>query len=83
MSVQLPVGEPDPVERLQRITAATSRAKAMSHPTMGAVFRNSIISAIVLRLIIRKRVNLLSADIVGPTQRLSFAGVHGPRGVST
>lgn len=74
MSIQLPVGEPDPVERLQRITAATSRAKAMSHPTMGVVFRNSIISAIVLRLIIRKRVNLLSADIVGPTQRLSFAG---------
>ena len=28
----------------------------------------------MLRLIIRKRMNLLSADIVGPTQPLSFAG---------
>ena len=46
----------------------------MSHPSMGVVFRNRVLSAIVLRLIIRKRMNLLSADIVGPTQPLSFAG---------
>jgi hypothetical protein len=41
---------------------------------MGVLFRNSLLSAIMLRLIIRKRVNLLSADIVGPPQRLSFGG---------
>jgi len=74
MAVKLPVGEPDPAERLRRITASTSRVKAMSHPSMGVVFRNRVLSAIVLRLIIRKRMNLLSADIVGPTQPLSFAG---------
>lgn len=75
MSVQLPVGEPDAGERLRRVTAATSRAKAMSHPSMGVLFRNRALSAIVLRLIIRQRINLLSADIVGPTHPLSFAGV--------
>jgi diacylglycerol O-acyltransferase len=74
MAVTLPVGEPDPAERLRLITAATSRVKAMSHPSMGVVFRNRALSGIVLRLIIRRRMNLLSADIVGPTQRLTFAG---------
>jgi WS/DGAT/MGAT family acyltransferase len=73
-AVKLPIGEPDPGERLRLITAATSRVKAMSHPSMGVVFRNRVLSAIVLRLIIRKRMNLLSADIVGPTQPLSLAG---------
>ena len=75
MAVELPVGIADPVERLRRITAGTSRAKAFAHPSMGAVFRNRILSGVMLRLIIRKRVNLLSADIVGPRQPLSFAGV--------
>ena len=75
MAVDLPVGIADPVERLRRITVETSRAKAFAHPSMGAVFRNRILSGVMLRLIIRKRVNLLSADIVGPRQPLSFAGV--------
>jgi WS/DGAT/MGAT family acyltransferase len=75
MRVELPVGVDDPVERLHRITAATATAKGRAHPAMGAVFRNRILSGVVLRLIIRKRVNLLSADIVGPRQPLSFAGV--------
>ena len=75
MAVELPVGVADPVERLHRITVGTSRAKALAHPSMGAVFRNRILSGLMLRLIIRKRVNLLSADIVGPRQPLSFAGV--------
>jgi diacylglycerol O-acyltransferase len=74
MRVELPVGDPDPGGRLRRVSAATARAKAMTHPSMGVVFRNRVLSAIVLRLIIRKRINLLSADIVGPTQPLSFAG---------
>jgi WS/DGAT/MGAT family acyltransferase len=74
MRVQLPVGEPDAGERLHRVTAATSRAKAMSHPSLGSAFRNRVLSAIVLRLIVRQRINLLSADIVGPTRPLSFAG---------
>ena len=74
MRVQLPVGDPDPRERLRRISAATTKAKSMTHPPMAAVFRNRVLSAIVLRLIIRKRINLLSADIVGPTRPLSLAG---------
>lgn len=75
LAVGLPVGVEDPVERLRRITVGTSRAKALAHPSMGAVFRNRILSGLMLRLIIRKRVNLLSADIVGPRQPLSFGGV--------
>ena len=74
MAVGLPVGEPDCDERLRLITAATSRIKSMSHPPMGMVFRNPVVSAVLIRFIIRKRMNLLSADIVGPAQPLSFAG---------
>lgn len=74
MKIQLPVGEPGARERLRRVTAATSRAKAMSHPSLSLVFRNRVLSAIMLRLVIRQRINLLSADIVGPTEPLSFAG---------
>jgi hypothetical protein len=48
----------------------------MSHPSLGLAFRNRVLSAIVLRLIIRQRINLLSADIVGPTEPLSFAGAR-------
>ena len=75
LAVGLPVGMADPVERLRQITVGTSRAKALAHPSMGAVFRNGILSGIMLRLIIRKQVNLLSADIIGPRQPLSFVGV--------
>jgi WS/DGAT/MGAT family acyltransferase len=74
MRVGLPVGEPEPDERLRRITAATSRAKAMGHPSLEWAFGNPVVSAIMLRLVIRQRINLLSADIIGPTQPLSLAG---------
>ncbi|GAA1984610.1 wax ester/triacylglycerol synthase family O-acyltransferase [Terrabacter lapilli] len=74
MAVGLPVGEADPVARLRRISAGTTSGKALPHPSMGAVFSNRVLGALVLRLIIRKRINLLSADIVGPSQPLSFAG---------
>src|SRR6476469_9938672 len=74
MKIQLPVGEPGARERLRLVTAATSGAKAMSHPSLSLVFRNRVLSAIMLRLVIRQRINLLSADIVGPREPLSFAG---------
>lgn len=74
MAVELPVGEADPVVRLRRVNAATTSAKALPHPSMGALFRNRLLGALVLRLVIRRRINLLSADIVGPRQQLSFAG---------
>ncbi|WP_374968171.1 wax ester/triacylglycerol synthase domain-containing protein [Terrabacter sp. BE26] len=74
MAVGLPVGEADPVERLRRISASTSRAKALPHPSLGVVFRNRLVSAVLLRLVVRRRVNLLSADLIGPAEPLAFAG---------
>jgi hypothetical protein len=74
MIVPLPVGLDDPVVRLHEITAATKERKALPRPAMGAVFRGPILSAAMLRLIIRQRVNLLSADLVGPSRPLSFSG---------
>ena len=68
MAVALPVGEADPVERLRRISASTSRAKALPHPSLGVVFRNRLVSVVVLRLVIRRRINVLSADLVGALQ---------------
>jgi hypothetical protein len=74
MAVELPVGEEDGVERLRRVSTATSRAKALDHPPMTALMRNAVLTAITLRLIIRRRINLLSADLPGPRQPLSVAG---------
>jgi WS/DGAT/MGAT family acyltransferase len=76
MRVELPVGEPEADARLHRITEATSRAKALHHPSLGLAFGNRVLSAIVLRLVVRQRINLLSADIVGPTKPMSFAGTE-------
>src|SRR5205814_4099741 len=42
MIVPLPVGVPDPAERLARITAETTAAKAESHPSVGVVLHSRV-----------------------------------------
>lgn len=74
MVVRLPVGVEDPVLRLREIAARTTRGKALARPSLGTTFRSRALSAVLLKLIVRQRVNLGSADLPGPEQPLYFAG---------
>lgn len=72
--VPLPLGIPDPVERLRSITAAMVQRKSVARPPLGALFRSRLLSKPLLKLIIRQRVNVESADLVGPPSPVRFAG---------
>jgi hypothetical protein len=74
--IRLPVSPADPVMRLRQIAAETGRRKAMARPSLGTTFRSRLVSAALLRLIIRQRINLETADLPGPQQQLYFAGAE-------
>jgi diacylglycerol O-acyltransferase len=76
MVIRLPVSPADPVMRLRQIAAETGRRKAMARPSLGTTFRSRLVSAALLRLIIRQRINLETADLPGPQQQLYFAGAE-------
>lgn len=74
--VRLPIGLPDPEARLRQITAAMTERKAVARPSLGATFRNRVLSGYLLKLIIRQRVNVASADLIGPPTPLRLAGAE-------
>jgi diacylglycerol O-acyltransferase / wax synthase len=74
--VPLPIDIADPTGRLRWIAAETARRKATARPSVGAVFRSRVVGALLLKLIVRRRVNLTSADLPGPTTPLHFAGAQ-------
>jgi diacylglycerol O-acyltransferase len=76
MVVRLPVGPESPGVRLRAIAAETAVRKALRRPSLGAVFRSKLVSALMLRLIIRQRINVATADLPGPAQPLYFAGAQ-------
>jgi diacylglycerol O-acyltransferase / wax synthase len=76
MVVHLPLGVPDPVERLRRIAAETAQRKREAHPSLGTMFHNKLLSGAMLKLIIRQHINLTSADLPGPTAPLHLAGAR-------
>ncbi|MGM9470788.1 wax ester/triacylglycerol synthase domain-containing protein [Pseudarthrobacter sp. YS3] len=76
MVIRLPISPADPVQTLKVIAAETARAKAMVRPSLGTTFRNKLVSAVLLRLIVRQRINLETADLPGPQQQLYFAGAR-------
>jgi hypothetical protein len=74
MVVPLPLGMADPARRLRRIAVETAKRKAIDRPSLGTMFGSRIIRGAMLKLVIRQRVNVVSADLPGPRTPLFFAG---------
>ncbi len=76
MVVPLPVGEPDPARRLRQIAVETTRRKARVRTSLGTLFRGRIVRGLMLKAVIRQRVNITSASIPGPRRPLYLAGAR-------
>ena len=73
MVVPISIGIADPGQVLKQIAVETARRKAISRPSLGTMFRGSLVRGVMLKLIIRQRVNVVSADLPGPRTPLYFA----------
>jgi diacylglycerol O-acyltransferase len=76
MAVPLTLGVSDPGDRLRRIAADTAGRKARPRTSLGTLFRGRIARRLMLKAVIRQRVNATSASIPGPTVPLYLAGAR-------
>jgi hypothetical protein len=76
MIVPVPLGIADPGQRLKQIAMETAKRKAISRPSLGTMFHSRLVRGVMLKLIIRQRVNVVSADLPGPQTSLYFAGAQ-------
>ena len=76
MVVHLPLGIADPSRRLRQIALETAERKAIGRPSLGTMFHSRFVRGVMLKLIVRQRVNVVSADLPGPHAPLYFAGAQ-------
>lgn len=76
IAVPLPVGIPDPVQLLRSITVETARRKASGMPNLGKVPHRGLAGRVFLGLVARQRVNVTTADLVGPPVPLYLSGAQ-------
>jgi diacylglycerol O-acyltransferase len=78
MGVALPLGEPDPVRRLDLIAAQTAERKRQAHPQPGrGLMSLTVVQRASIRLLARQRfVNLLVSNVPGPPMPLYLAGAR-------
>jgi diacylglycerol O-acyltransferase len=76
MSVPLPLAGNDPAARLARVAAATRRRKPRARLSLGTIFGFGPVGALVLKAVIRQRVNVTSASVPGPRHALRLAGAE-------
>jgi diacylglycerol O-acyltransferase len=74
--VPLPLGIPDPGDRLRQIAAETASRKRRIPPSMGRVPRSRIARRALLKVIDRQHVNVTTTDVPGPPLPLSLAGAQ-------
>jgi len=76
MVVPLRLGASDPRLRLQEIAAESANRKTRSRTSLGTLFHSRIASQLMLKAVIRQRVNVESANLPGPERPLYFAGAR-------
>ncbi|HEX6129047.1 MAG TPA: wax ester/triacylglycerol synthase family O-acyltransferase [Candidatus Limnocylindria bacterium] len=76
MVVPLRLGVADPGRRLALIAAETARRKAWPRVSLGGLFGIGVVRRVMLKSIIRQRVNVTSASIPGPRRPLYLAGAR-------
>jgi len=76
MAVPLPLGGSDTGERLRQIAAETAKRKARTRTSLGTLLRGRIARGLMLKAVMRQRVNVTSASIPGPTVPLYLAGAR-------
>jgi WS/DGAT/MGAT family acyltransferase len=74
MVVPLPLGVSNPSWRLQQIAAETTQRKTRSRIPLGKFFRGGIVERLLLKAVIRQRVNVTSTNLHGPELPLYLAG---------
>jgi WS/DGAT/MGAT family acyltransferase len=75
--VTVPVGEPDARARLRLIAGRTRALKSHPHPSLGSLLGSRVAQWAFRRFAVAERhpVNITTADLRGPAQRLEIAGV--------
>lgn len=73
MIVHLPLGTADPRARLAQVARETRR-KALARPSLGTMFGSRLVRGAMLKLVVRQRINVVSADLPGPQHPLYFTG---------
>jgi WS/DGAT/MGAT family acyltransferase len=76
MLVPVPIGVPDPAQRLVQIAAETADRKLQRHPSAGVLLRSRIVRRLILKLLQRRPVNVTSANVPGPAQPSYLAGAR-------
>jgi diacylglycerol O-acyltransferase len=76
MAVPLALGVSDPGRRLRQIAAETTRRKARARTPLGTLFGGRIVRWLLLKAVVRQRVNVTTASIPGPEAPLYLAGAR-------
>jgi diacylglycerol O-acyltransferase / wax synthase len=76
MAVPLPLGVSEPGRLLEQIAAETAQRKARTRTSLGTLFGGRIARLLLLKAVMRQRVNVTSASIPGPEAPLDLAGAR-------
>jgi diacylglycerol O-acyltransferase / wax synthase len=76
MAVPLPLGGSEPGRRLHQIAAETAKRKARTRTSLGTLFGGRITRRLLLKAVMRQRVNVTSASIPGPQAPMYLAGAR-------
>lgn len=64
----------NPFTRLREIALETTRRKARTRTSLGTLFGGPLVRGLLLKAVVRQRVNVTTASVPGPIRPLSFAG---------
>jgi len=76
MVVPLPICVTNPVTRLREIATITARRKARQRPSLGGMPHRGFAGRLFLKVLARQHVNVMTADLPGPTEPLYLAGAR-------